>query len=171
MYFIPKFTAMCPSAKKIDGNNIQISLDDLRKLVRLALVNVHFDEKFYCEQYPDVAEGIKSGAISSGREHFVASGYIEGRIPFKPVFEEKWYLESYKDIAEVVAKGKIPNGKTHYETQGIHEGRVPCKMPINKKFYNETYTEVKKLLVDGKTEQDHFMDTGYLSGYLPFQKI
>ena len=31
--------------------------------------------------YPDVADGIEAGHITSAHEHFISNGYAEGRLP------------------------------------------------------------------------------------------
>jgi SAM-dependent methyltransferase len=38
-----------------------------------------FDEEGYLQLYPDIAQGVSSGAIESGWSHFARSGFAEGR--------------------------------------------------------------------------------------------
>lgn len=38
-----------------------------------------FDEEGYLQLYPDIAQGVASGAIESGWSHFVQGGFTEGR--------------------------------------------------------------------------------------------
>lgn len=40
-----------------------------------------FNEDFYIAQYIDIAGAVASGRVSSGREHFFAGGFFEGRMP------------------------------------------------------------------------------------------
>lgn len=46
-----------------------------------------FSEDWYLEFNPDVAEAVKKGAVSSGREHYLLSGKNEGRLYKKPVLK------------------------------------------------------------------------------------
>jgi len=41
-----------------------------------------FDEKWYLETYPDVMDAVKSGFLSSGKEHWEKQGKKEGRQSF-----------------------------------------------------------------------------------------
>ncbi|MGA7614822.1 MAG: radical SAM protein [Thermoanaerobaculia bacterium] len=42
-----------------------------------------FDEEFYLRTYPDVAAAVASGALGSGRDHYLRFGKDEGRIPLR----------------------------------------------------------------------------------------
>jgi hypothetical protein len=44
---------------------------------------VKIDEAWYLRRYPDVAEGISKGLLTSAQEHFEMDGYREGRLPFE----------------------------------------------------------------------------------------
>ena len=41
----------------------------------------YFDEVYYTTTYPDIAGALLVGRIRSGREHFFAGGFFEGRLP------------------------------------------------------------------------------------------
>ena len=43
----------------------------------------HFDEEFYLDKYPDVADAVRKWIFSSGRQHFAAFGIKEGRTGFE----------------------------------------------------------------------------------------
>ena len=43
-----------------------------------------FDEDWYLERYPDVADSVKNGLIPSALEHFLRHGKEEGRLPTRP---------------------------------------------------------------------------------------
>jgi hypothetical protein len=49
----------------------------IKRFLEIAVV----DEERYCSAYPDVAAAILAGAIASARDHFMESGYFEGRCP------------------------------------------------------------------------------------------
>lgn len=53
----------------------------LIEVIRLFLSHIPVDETWYCSAYPDVAEAIRAGWVSSAAEHFIAAGYFEGRAP------------------------------------------------------------------------------------------
>ena len=40
------------------------------------------DERWCLQQYPDVAESVRTGVVGSGQQHFVEDGYREGRLPY-----------------------------------------------------------------------------------------
>jgi hypothetical protein len=44
---------------------------------------IRVDEAWYLRRYPDVAEGIRKGILTSAQEHFDMDGYKEGRLPFE----------------------------------------------------------------------------------------
>lgn len=75
-----------------------------------------FDEKWYCEQYPDV----KKSSIDPA-EHYLKFGAIEGRNP-SDRFDTYFYLCEYPDVA---ASGQNP--LLHYIRYGQHEERLPAK--------------------------------------------
>ncbi|KCZ87584.1 family 2 glycosyl transferase [Hyphomonas johnsonii MHS-2] len=73
-----------------------------------------FDRSYYLEQHPDVrAAGVDP------LDHFLASGWHEGRAP-GPGFDSRWYLESNPDV-----KAAGMNPLVHYITNGRVEGRPP----------------------------------------------
>ena len=41
------------------------------------------DERWYLEAYPDVAESVRKGVVTSGEQHFAEDGYREGRLPYE----------------------------------------------------------------------------------------
>jgi hypothetical protein len=40
------------------------------------------NERWYLQEYPDVAESVRKGVVASGEQHFAEDGYREGRLPF-----------------------------------------------------------------------------------------
>lgn len=64
-----------------DGSWIKMSYDGYRALIRKLLIAVEVDEGWYRDRYPDVDQAIRDGAIKSARDHFISSGYFEGRLP------------------------------------------------------------------------------------------
>jgi hypothetical protein len=77
-------------------------------------IAAEFDSAFYLAAYPDVA---KAGVDPI--EHFLASGWREGRDPSR-AFSVREYLDAYPDIAEAGV-----NPFVHYLQAGRGEGRKP----------------------------------------------
>ena len=89
-----------------------------------------FDEAFYLERYPGVAEAVARGEFESGEEHFILFGQAEGRLAVRPNltiinFDEAFYLERYPGVAEAVARGEFRSGEEHFILFGQAEGRLP----------------------------------------------
>ena len=76
--------------------------------------SLYFDAKWYLSEYPDIARaGIKA------EEHYIRSGYREGRLP-GPLFDEEFYLSQIP----TPIKREIPP-VIHYELHGRHNGIEP----------------------------------------------
>lgn len=99
------------------------SYTEILEIIALVLRGVRVDEDWYLKQYPHLAEALKAGDIKSARNHFVHSGYFEGRLPCEPELDEKWYLTEYPDVAEGIARGEIQSARDHYLEHGYAEGR------------------------------------------------
>jgi len=115
---------LVPSAK-IEGQKVTLSLSDFHELVLPQISALKVDEVFYKARYPDVALAIIKGEIKSAREHFLASGFLEGRFPCKPDLDEAWYLQTYPDVAEGIRRGAHKSALDHYIGAGHYEGRLP----------------------------------------------
>jgi hypothetical protein len=77
-----------------------------RLLMEAALANIPFDEKYYLSTHADVARSVQQGKCPGGRQHYVASGYYEGRDIGRAGFDEAWYLERYPDVKKAVIGSK-----------------------------------------------------------------
>lgn len=60
---------------------VKMTVENYKGLVRKLLYSVEVDEGWYRDRYPDVDQAIRAGAVKSAQEHFVTSGYFEGRLP------------------------------------------------------------------------------------------
>ena len=128
--FFPSFAQLSSLLKvKVETldskRKVAVAGDVLKELISRALLTVAFDEKWYLSNYPDLRQAWENGDIKDLREHFVTTGYFEGRSPNAPSFDEKWYLKAYPDIREAVAKGKIDSAEEHYRQNGQMEWRAP----------------------------------------------
>jgi hypothetical protein len=103
------------------NNTYDEFLDIVRSLIRAA----EFDADWYKSEYPDIAEAVAAGEIKSAKDHFIDSGYFEGRLPSALKVDEAYYLERYPDIAEAIARGDSESAEQHFLTHGYWEGRVP----------------------------------------------
>lgn len=106
-------------------DTITVSRDQLREFATALLRGVAFDEAAYLAMYPDVAEAITRGDITSARDHFAEHGYFEGRFPGHVVVDEAWYRAKYPDIAEGVEIGEFRSCQDHFDKHGRAEGRLP----------------------------------------------
>jgi hypothetical protein len=73
-----------------------------------------FDEAWYLEKYPDVAQAGKDPV-----EHYLRHGAAEGRNP-SPYFDGQWYVREYPDVAQAGV-----NPLLHYLSFGRAESRRP----------------------------------------------
>jgi hypothetical protein len=108
-----------PKAEVIISNKL------FRLLVEAALSNAPFDERSYVTTNPDIADAIRRGKVASGRQHYLSSGYFEGRDTGHAGFDETWYLQRYPDVQLAVQRGESATGLEHYRGPGIREWRSP----------------------------------------------
>jgi hypothetical protein len=114
--------AMASSKGKIFAN---IGYDELRAVIGLLLRGVEVDEAWYLATYPDIAEAIAAGVVTSAKAHFIENGYFEGRMPFPLEVDEEWYCGVYPDIAVAIARGDFESASSHFREFGYPEGRLP----------------------------------------------
>lgn len=104
---------------------ITVSKDQLRGFLAAILSGVAIDPEWYLKRYPDIADAIANGVVTSAQVHFVEHGYIEGRAPGPVKVDEPWYLAQYPDIAESIEIGEIKSCQEHFDGHGRAEGRRP----------------------------------------------
>jgi hypothetical protein len=111
------------------GSRAKIAIDArlLRGLIQAIVARDAFSEEFYLATYPDVAEAHAAGTIPDPHQHYVETGYFEGRMGSPPPLDEGFYTRLYRDVAQAVAKGDVKSGLEHYLRQGAAEGRIPCQ--------------------------------------------
>lgn len=61
-----------------------VSWPDLSAVLRRFLPWLPFDEAWYLETYPDVAEAVAAGQLVSAHAHFIEHGFFENRHPTRP---------------------------------------------------------------------------------------
>ncbi len=102
-----------------------IDYEALQAVIRLLLLGIKVNEAWYLSAYPDIAEAMASGVISSAKSHFVETGYFEGRLPFPLEVNEEWYCSEYPDISEAINRGEVKSATVHFQEFGYQEGRLP----------------------------------------------
>lgn len=75
--------------------------------------NPYFDEDWYLDKYPDVAEQVSRGEVRSGFEHYCQKGFASHNPHW--LFDEAYYLKRHPDISDVtLAEMGFRNGYDHY---------------------------------------------------------
>lgn len=125
-----------------------------------------FDEAFYLSTNPDVASAVRTGAISSGLDHFQRSGLNEGRVSISPFYDEAAYLSAYPDIADAVRLGGFSSGLQHFVNSGFGEGRTITSTFFDEQFYLRDNPDVAGAIGSGtfKSGLDHFILAGQEEG-------
>jgi hypothetical protein len=108
----------------LNRNEVTIPSDFFRFLFEVILRMAHFDEEKYRLMNADLAEAEKDGRIASLYEHFLKTGWFEGRTPGEYGLDEAWYLNAYEDIALAVREGRLESVRRHFSEIGRAEGRV-----------------------------------------------
>lgn len=109
------------------GSKSKIAIDAklLKMLIQTMVANAPFSEEFYKQNYPDLAAAQTAGQIPDLHQHFVETGFFEGRFGAPPPVDEAYYTSTYKDVGQAVLKGDVVSGTEHYLRSGAAEGRVP----------------------------------------------
>jgi ELWxxDGT repeat protein len=118
-----------------------------------------FDDRWYLNAYPDVAAAVKSGAVSSGLDHFLNAGDAEGRNP-NAFFNTAFYLDKNPDVEAAVKAGTIRSGWDHFRAVGMKEQRDPSPF-FNTVFYLQRYPDIAAKVATGEiTAFQQFFFTG-----------
>ncbi len=113
---------------KLDGKTrVAVKACGLKLLVEQLVASLPFDEALYLEHNPDVALSFKEGNILDLHQHFLTSGYFEGRVASPVRVDEEYYLASYPDVAEAIRRREVASATAHYASAGAIEGRSPTK--------------------------------------------
>jgi hypothetical protein len=102
-----------------------VSVTVIRLFIKSVLVGAPFDEAYYLRHNPDIEVAWKAGMIADLHQHFIETGYFEGRKAWQMEVNEKWYLSRYKDVALAVREGQVTSAQQHYELVGESEWRAP----------------------------------------------
>lgn len=91
--------------------------------IRLAYRDGFFNERFYLDENPDVANAVAGGGMPSAWFHYLNFGQAEGRNP-TALFSDAYYLDHNQDVASAVAGGLTRSAFQHYMEFGHREGRA-----------------------------------------------
>ena len=106
-------------------SKVAIDAKLLKTLLQTMVANAPFSEEFYKQNYPDLAQANARGQIPDLHQHFVETGFFEGRFGAPPPLDEAFYTSTNKDVGQAVLKGDVASGMEHYMRSGASEGRVP----------------------------------------------
>ena len=126
MQYVMSFQALLKEAGLQYPLGESLSLNRLQfQAIVQKLLTVEVDEKWYKHAYPDVAKALASGALKSAKEHFVANGYFECRLPKKIVVDEGFYTGRYPEVAGAIREGEFRCAQEHFDKCGFREGAIP----------------------------------------------
>ena len=119
-----------------------------------------FDEEFYLNANPDVAEAVASGEIRSAFRHFERFGQFEGRDP-SLLFDTAYYLAENPDVAAAVASGEQDSAFKHFRKFGQFEGRTPIAQ-FDHNLYLAQNQDVAAAVSNGpfRSGYQHFVEYG-----------
>jgi Ca2+-binding RTX toxin-like protein len=119
-----------------------------------------FDEEFYLNANPDVAEALASGKIRSAFRHFERFGQFEGRDP-SLLFDTAYYLAENPDVAAAVASGEQESAFKHFRKFGQFEGRTPIAQ-FDNNLYLAQNQDVAAAVSNGpfRSGYQHFVEYG-----------
>lgn len=102
-----------------DGENVSVELNKLKMLISYIVAKEPFDENWYLTTYPDVKSAVTNGTLESAKQHYVETGYFEGRLPGIGEFDTKKYIEKNPDLAQMTGDEAM----MHFIYTGYSEGR------------------------------------------------
>ena len=121
---LPSLEIDNPDGKTALSGTLKLSIGDFRKLLRVSLSGVPVDEAWYLSHVSGLRQDIQKGKFESATEHYIMHGYVEGRLPERPVVDEKFYLQQYTDVAMAVKSGTLASAFDHFVKDGYAEGRL-----------------------------------------------
>ena len=128
-------------------------------------INELFDEQFYLETNPGVAEAVANSIISDGFFHFIRFGQFEGRDP-SAIFNTNFYFTTNPGVATAVEQNLLTPTE-HFINFGQFEQRDPSAL-LNTSFYLERYPDLAEVVVTTPlTATEHFLNFGQFEGRLP----
>jgi len=152
MYLPPSKTFLQKKIKGFSTNKIAHSQ---------ALMNTYFDHEFYYQNYEDLHGTIDKDNVNALWNHYVNSGWEEGRFPFQVVVDEIFYIENYPDTSNF--DGSM---NEHFTRHGYKEGRLPYLIELDLDSYCKRMSIILPDEAHPKDKQEmykHFKFIGYHS--------
>ena len=94
-------------------------------LCQITLIEVDVDEEFYLASYPDIGRLLAAGHELSPKQHYIRTGFFEGRPPFRIAVDTSYYLDTNPDVKFAIDNGRIESAQAHFDLAGWKEGRSP----------------------------------------------
>ncbi|MBD2258477.1 L-type lectin-domain containing protein [Pseudanabaena sp. FACHB-2040] len=144
---------------------VDIPYQDLE--VNGLFTSLFYDETYYLCRNPDIAVAVANGFFTSGYEHFLTFGLLEGRSP-SILFRETYYLNQNPDVAQAKVDGVVVSGFQHYIQFGQVEGRDPSAL-FNERAYLAANGDVQAAVGEGLFTSgfDHYIEFGASEGRGP----
>jgi hypothetical protein len=135
--YVPPFAKLARQAALLKNamsqKTVTIPTELFRFLMATWLVRQHFDEIGYRTANPDVETALTAQELNSAKEHYVFTGYFEGRAPGWFPVDEQWYRAKYPDISVAERRGLVADPASHFNTTGRFEGRVASESQMHLK--------------------------------------
>jgi hypothetical protein len=110
-----------------DAAEVKIPVSLLKFLLKFVVSSGDFNEAGYLAANPDIAEAIRTGAMTDAAAHYANHGYFEGRRGATPQVDEAWYRKTYPDVAVAIRVGHLASGQEHFDVIGAEEFRTPSR--------------------------------------------
>ena len=107
-----------------DSATLSVSTAGLKRILEEFARNQPFDPEFYAESYPDIEAARLAGQVTNLHDHFVKTGFFEGRLPCEPPFDPVWYATYYPDLAAAIPTHDVAALRNHFLSAGLKEGRA-----------------------------------------------
>lgn len=119
-----------------------------------------FDNRFYLERNPDVANELNTGRLRSALVHFRRHGQFEQR-EIGPLFNTALYLQTNPDVREAVGADRISSAIEHFLRHGQFEQRSFSSL-FNPDFYLQRNPDVREAVAAGRFTSafQHFLEFG-----------
>ena len=126
-----------------------------------------FDETYYLANNPDIDQAVDDGQFTTGYDHFIQFGWLEGRDP-STLYDEQYYLDNNPDVAAAVDAGVFSSGFQHFILNGHIEGRDPSAL-FDQEAYLANNPDVQAAVDAAVVSSafEHYVENGSQEGRLP----
>jgi hypothetical protein len=134
---------------------------------------VPFDTEEYRRLYVDIAPLDENQA----RQHWISSGYYEGRFPFDVKVNQIFYTSNYRDLEHLATEDEC---MSHFVLHGYSEGRLAYFPHFDHDWYLQNYQPIIDNWIKETAQHDyleypknvlerHFIAEGYKNSLLPYR--